>query len=243
MHEPRVAVVTGGTGGIGRAIVERLLVDGWSVVATYQSNEEAAAIFAASHANLAVIQANAASGIDCQRTIEHALDRFGGLHHLVANAAINRDAPLVELSDSDWDAVIATNLSGVFRLMRAALPAVTLSGHGRIVAISSVAATMGNATQGAYAASKAGLVGLTATLAREVAHTGTTVNLVVPGPTSGTGMTAMADPKFVAAMERKIPMQRLGSPREVAHVVRFLLDDDTSFTTGSSITVDGGLSM
>ena len=162
---------------------------------------------------------------------------------MVANAAINRDAPLVELSDSDWDAVIATNLSGVFRLMRAALPAVTLSGHGRIVAISSVAATMGNATQGAYAASKAGLVGLTATLAREVAHTGTTVNLVVPGPTSGTGMTAMADPKFVAAMERKIPMQRLGSPREVAHVVRFLLDDDTSFTTGSSITVDGGLSM
>lgn len=237
-----VAIVTGGTRGIGRAVTERLLRDGWSVLATYLTGDLAADALVRSHPSVAVRRADVASTDDCEATAADAVARFGGLDHLVGCAAISRDAPATELTDTDWDAVIATNLSGTYRMIRAALPAITASRRGRIVTLSTVAATMGNAGQVAYAASKAGLVGLTRTLARELAPAGTTVNLVVPGPTEGTGLTAAADPAFVAAITRAIPMRRLARPEEVAHAVRFLLDDLSAFTTGTAVTVDGGLS-
>ena len=243
MTDTRVALVSGGTRGIGRAITERLLADGWSVLATYVHDAESAATLAARFPGLRVLRSDASSSADCALAVEECLRHFGQIDHVVSVAGITRDVLLAELSDDDWNEVVATNLSGPFRLARAAAPSVTASPRGRIVVISSVAATMGNAQQGAYAASKAGLVGLTKTLARELARSGTTVNLVVPGPTGDTGITAGTDPAFVAAITRKIPLHRLGRPEEVAHAVRFLLDDLSAFTTGTAIVVDGGLSM
>lgn len=243
MNDTRVALVSGGTRGIGRAITQRLLADGWSVLATYVHDEASANALAEQHPGLQVLRSDASSAAECAVAVAECLRHFGQLDHVVSVAGITRDVRLGELSDDDWDDVLATNLSGPFRLARAAMPSVTASPRGRIVMISSVAAMMGNAQQGAYSASKAGLVGLTKTLARELARSGTTVNLVVPGPTADTGITAGTDPAFVAAIERKIPLHRLGRPAEVAHAVRFLLDDLSAFTTGTSVVVDGGLSM
>jgi acetoacetyl-CoA reductase/3-oxoacyl-[acyl-carrier protein] reductase len=238
-----VAIVTGGTRGIGRAVTERLVHDGWSVVATYLTDDASASSLEAAHPGLVTRRADVASTQDCDAVVADAVRRFGGLDHLVGCAAISRDSPAAVLSDANWEAVLETNLSGTFRMIRASLGALTKSPRGRIVTLSSVAAAMGSDGQAAYAASKAGLVGLSRTLARELATSGTTVNLVVPGPTEDTGLTAAADPAFVAAIARKIPMQRLGRPEEVAHAVRFLLDDLSAFTTGTTVTVDGGLSM
>lgn len=243
MADTRVALVSGGTRGIGRAITERLLADGWSVLATFVHDAASASELAAQHPGLQVVCSDASNAAECAQAVQECVRHFGQLDHVVSVAGITRDVRLADLSDQDWDDVLATNLSGPFRLVRAALPAVTASPRGRIVVISSVAAMMGNATQGAYAASKAGLVGLTKTLAREVARSGTTVNLVVPGPTGDTGITAGTDAAFVEAITRKIPLHRLGRPDEVAHAVRFLLDDLSAFTTGTAIVVDGGLSM
>ena len=243
MSDQPVAVVTGGTKGIGRAIVERLLTDGWSVLATYLHDEGNAQRFAELHETLSVLRADVGSAADCERAVGAALERFGQLDHLVNVAGITRNALLRELTDEDWEAVLTTNLSGPFRMCRAAADAIAASPRGRIVTVSSVAAEMGNVNQGAYAASKAGLVGFTRTLAREVARSGTTVNLVVPGPTADTGITVDFDPAFVAAIARKIPMHRLGRPEETAHAVRFLLDDLAAYNTGSIVVVDGGLSM
>ena len=241
--ESRVAIVTGGTRGIGRAITERLLDDGWSVLATFRADHDNANAFAAGRKRLAVRQTDGAAAAECASIVDAAVARFGRLDHLVCNAAVSRDALVADLDDADWDDVLETNLSGVFRMIRAVLARIQSSDAGRIVIVSSVAATMGNVGQAAYAASKAGLLGLTRTLARELAASGATVNLVVPGPTADTGMTADAEPAFVRAISRKIPLQRLGRPAEVAHAVRFLLDDLGAFITGSAVTVDGGLSM
>ncbi len=243
MDDTRVALVTGGTRGIGRAISERLIADGWSVLATYLNDATSANALAAQHDRLCVLRADVSSSADCDRSIAETVDRFGQLDHLVGSAGITRDALIRDLRDDDWDAVLATNLSGPFRMARAAIDSISASPRGRIVTISSVAATMGNAGQGAYAASKAGLLGLTRTLARELAATGTTVNLVIPGPTDDTGITDRTDAAFVAAIARKIPLRRLGRPEETAHAVRSLLDDLAAFTTGSVVVVDGGLSM
>lgn len=243
MTATRVALVTGGTRGIGRAISERLLADGWSVVASYRSDDENAAGFGRSHDRLAVRRSDVRSSTDCRDLVDEVLARFGQLDHLVGSAAISRDALATDLSDEDWDAVLATNLTGAFRMARATLGPIAASERGRIVTLSSVAGSMGNAGQVAYAAAKAGLVGLTRTLAREVASSGTTVNLVVPGPTADTGITAETDPAFVQAIARKIPLGRLGRPDEIAHAVRWLLDDRSAFVTGTAVVVDGGLSM
>ncbi len=238
-----VALVTGGTRGIGAAISTRLAADGWHVLATYRSDHGAATALAAAHERIEVVAADVAVDGGCERSVAAALDRFGCLDHVVASAAISRDAPIGELTRADWDAVVATNLGGAYALVDAALPALRASGRGRMVFVSSIAATMGNATQAAYAASKAGLLGLARSLAREVQRDGITVNLVLPGPTADTGITAETDPAFVAAIERRIPLGRLGRPAEIAHAVRYLLDDLAGFTTGTSLVVDGGLSM
>ena len=243
MADTPVALVAGGTRGIGRAVTERLLHDGWAVLATYRSDARAATMLAANHERCVVRRSDIASTEDCGDAVRATLARFGALDHLVCNAAISSDSRVAATTDDDWNAVLDTNLSGVFRMIRAALPAISESASGRIVTISSVAATMGNVGQVAYAASKAGLLGLTRTLAREIAAQGITVNLVAPGPTADSGMTAATDDAFVAAISRKIPIRRLGRPEEIAHAVRFLLDDLAAFTTGSVVTVDGGLSM
>lgn len=242
MAEP-VALVAGGTRGIGAAIIERLASDGWQVIGMYANDPGAAAALADRFDHVVVTRADVTSADACRDAVQLTIDTFGQLDHVVDCAAISRDEKVGSLTDEDWDAVIATNLTGAFRLTRAALPYVNASVRGRIVFVSSVAAVMGNATQAAYAASKAGLLGLARSLAREVESAGTTVNLVLPGPTADTGLTARTDPAFVKAIERKIPLRRLGRPAEVAHAVRYLLDDRAGYVTGTSMVVDGGLSM
>ena len=238
-----VALVTGGVRGIGRAVTERLLADGWSVVATYRADEGAAADLASAHPALVVRRADVTCTADCDETVAQAIARFGALDHLVHCAATTAEGPASELDDSTWDAVVATNLSGAFRAIRPALAPIATSGRGRIVLVSSVAATMGSAGRAAYAASKAGLHGLGRSLAQELASQGVTVNVVVPGPTEGGGMTAVTDRAFVEAIARRIPLGRIGRPEEVAHAVRYLLDDRAAFVTGTTVVVDGGLSM
>jgi NAD(P)-dependent dehydrogenase (short-subunit alcohol dehydrogenase family) len=243
IDRPPVAVVTGGTRSIGAAIVDRLLADGWRVVVGYASDDRTAKAFVKERPDVAVVRSDVSTSAGCVALIETAVAQFGGLDHVVHNAGITRDAAIADLTDEEWDAVIATNLGGAFRLARAAVDVIAASQRGRIVCISSVAALMGNAGQGAYAASKAGLTGLVRTLARELAASGTTVNVVVPGPIEDSGMTGDTNPDFTAAIRRKIPLGRLGRVDEVAHAVRFLLDDQAAFITGSIVTVDGGLSM
>lgn len=211
-------------------------------MATYFSDDEGAARFAETSDRLTVRRSDVGVSADCDAAVQSVLEQFGQLDHLVSAAAIS-NAPTLELSDEDWDAVLATNLTGAFKIARAALGPINVSPRGRIVTLSSVAGSMGNAGQVGYASAKAGLIGLTRTLAREVAPSGTTVNLVVPGPTADTGLTAETTPAFVQAITRKIPLGRLARPEEVAHAVRWLLDDLSGFVTGSTITVDGGLSM
>jgi NAD(P)-dependent dehydrogenase (short-subunit alcohol dehydrogenase family) len=238
----RVALVTGGTRGIGRAVTERLTRDGWQVTATYRRNHDAAAEVASS-TGATVVQADTSTTDGGSLAVSQVLDVHGQLDHLVTCAAITHDTPVADLGDEEWDDVIGTNLSGVFRVSRAALRPISASSRGRIVLVSSIAATMGNAGQAAYAAAKAGLTGFGRTLARELAMSGTTVNIVLPGPTANTGITETADQTFVNAIARRIPLGRLGEPAEVAHIIRMLLDDAAAFTTGVTIAVDGGLSM
>jgi NAD(P)-dependent dehydrogenase (short-subunit alcohol dehydrogenase family) len=243
MADRRVALVTGGTRGLGRAITERLVADGWSVLATYRSDHDSAHRLTSMLPGLGVARGDVALTADCERVVAEAIDRFGQLDHLVCAGAIAAESPVADMSDEAWDSVVTTNLGGTFRTIRAALTPITASPRGRIVVLSSVAATMGSAGRASYAASKAGLLGLVKTVAAEVAATGTTVNLVIPGPTVDTGMHDATDPAFNAAIARRIPLHRLGRPEETAHIVRSLLDDLAGFTTGASVTVDGGLSM
>ena len=243
MLQNDIALVTGASRGIGQAIAKALAGAGAKVIGTATTEAGAAGItsWLGGNGRGAVLDVGVAASIDA---LLGDLDTRAEMPTiLVNNAAITRDTLLLRMKPEDWDAVIATNLSGTFRMARAALGAVSASARGRIVMVSSVAATMGNANQGAYAASKAGLLGLARSLARELAATGTTVNLVVPGPTEATGMTVDYNPAFVAAIARKIPLQRLGRPEETAHAVRMLLDDLASYITGTAVVVDGGLSM
>ena len=236
-----VAIVTGGTRGLGRAIVDRLLADGWRVLAVSASGEWGGSPPGASE-NVAVRATEIRDGVSCAAAVADAIERWGALDHLVNNAAIARDAPFADLTSNDWNAVIGTNLTGTFNMTKAALAAIVRSERGRIVNIGSVAATMGSTHQVNYSAAKAGLAGFTRALAREVAASGTTVNIVVPGPTM-TGMGQDTSASFSDVLIRKTPLRRLGRSEETAHAVRFLLDDLSGFITGTTITVDGGLSM
>lgn len=242
----QVALVTGGTRGIGAAISERLLGEGASVVAVYASDDESAQRFAAAVAdlpgNLTLHRADIAERENCRAAVAEALNGYGRLDHLVNNAGVLVEAPARELTTADWDRALAVNLSASFYLAQAALEPMTSQRFGRIVNISSVTAMMGNPVEAAYGAAKAGLHGLSRSLARSVARKGITVNVVVPGVFE-TEMTAGMDPADQAAIKAMIPSGRRGDPAELAHAVMFLLDERASYVTGSVVTVDGGLSM
>jgi 3-oxoacyl-[acyl-carrier protein] reductase len=239
----KVAIVTGGSRGIGLAIARSLAEDGASVVV---SGRDAARLDAAVKelealgAPALAVAADAGKREDVDRLIEVTRERFGRIDVVVNNAGITRDQLLVRMKDDDWDQVIDTNLRGVFLMTRAAAKVMMRQRSGRIIGIASTAGAMGNAGQVNYSAAKAGVIGLTKAAARELAHWNILVNAVAPGLIE-TDMTAAIPAEAREAMLQQVPLKRIGQSREVAEVVRFLAGDGASYITGQTIHVNGGL--
>jgi 3-oxoacyl-[acyl-carrier protein] reductase len=256
----RVAFVTGGTRGIGAAISKSLASQGATVAAGYGRNTEQAQKFLAElsapsdGAEVSVHQGDVASGDDCRRTIREVIDLHGRLDILVNNAGITLDKTVAKMTDDDWNKVLAVNLSGAFFLAQAALAHMLERGSGRIVIVSSIIGETGAIGQANYAASKAGLFGLTKTLAREACFhlaradkltedgIGVTVNTVTPGYVA-TEMVESIPEKVLNRIKSSIPAGRLARPEEIARVVHFLAADSAGYITGQVWGVNGGLDM
>ena len=235
--EGKTALVTGASRGIGRAIAEELARAGASVVVGYRAGQDEAEALAAEIGARAV-QADVSSAEDAARLVEEA----GDLDILVNNAGLTRDGLLARMSDDDWRAVIETNLSSVFYTCRAVCRPMMKKRAGAIVNVSSVVGVHGNWGQTNYAASKAGIIGFTKSLARELGSRGVRANVVAPGYVK-TRLTEVLPEEATAAMLLNTPLARLGEPEDVAGAVRFLCSDEASFITGEVLLVDGGLGM
>jgi acetoacetyl-CoA reductase len=238
----QVALVTGGIRGIGAAISDRLAARGVTVAAGYSRDKEAADRFRETHPGSSVHQGNIGSNGDCERVIDEVLAQHGRLDILVNNAGITVDKTVRRMTPEDWDRVVQVNLSGAFYLTRAILQHMLDRGSGRIINISSIIGESGNIGQANYAAAKAGLFGLTMSLAQETARKGITVNSVAPGYIS-TEMVAAVPKEALDKVVAKIPIGRLGDADEVARVVEFLTDPDSAFITGQIYSVNGGQYM
>lgn len=240
--EGKIALVTGASRGIGRAIAELLVERGATVIGTATSESGAQAIsdYLGDHGKgLALNVTNADSVAD---TIKAINDEFGSIDILVNNAGITRDNLLMRMKDDEWQDIMDTNLTSIFRLSKAVLRGMMKKRHGRVINVGSVVGTMGNAGQANYAAAKAGVIGFTKSMAREVASRGITVNTVAPGFIE-TDMTKALNDDQRAVTLAQVPAGRLGDPREIASVVAFLASDDAAYMTGETLHVNGGMYM
>jgi acetoacetyl-CoA reductase len=239
----QVALVTGGVRGIGAAITQRLVGRGVKVAAGYSRDlATAQALVDKFGDSVSIHQGNIGRNEDCERVIAEVLERHGRLDILVNNAGITADKTVRRMTPEDWDKVLHVNLSGAFYLSRAILQHMLDRGSGRIINISSIIGESGNIGQANYSAAKAGLFGLTMSLAQETARKGITVNDVAPGYIS-TEMVAAVPKEALDKVIAKIPVGRLGEPDEVARVVEFLADPDSAFITGQIFSVNGGQYM
>ena len=240
----RVAIVTGASRGIGRATAIALAEAGANVVINYAGSEAAAketeVLCQAHGAKTLLIQADVAKSEDCQRIVDETVAAFGKVDILVNNAGVTRDNLLMCMTDEEFDQVIATNLRGTYAMMKAVSRPMMKSRYGRIINMASVVGLMGNAGQVNYAASKAGVIGMTKSFAKEIAARGVTVNAVAPGFIA-TDMTAAMTDAAREAVAGSIPMKRMGRPEDVAAVVRFLASEGAGYVTGQTLAVDGGL--
>ena len=239
----QVALVTGASRGIGRAIASALAAQGWVVIGTATTDSGAAAIDAA----LAPLGGKGIClNVNDAPAVEAAVDQivkaYGGLHVLVNNAGITRDTLAMRMKDDDWDAVQDTNLKAVFRACRAAMRPMMKQRYGRMINITSVVGAIGNAGQANYAAAKAGVAGMTRALARELGSRQITVNCVAPGFIA-TDMTHGLPDAAKAALLAQIPLGRLGAAEEVAHAVLFLASREAGYITGTELHVNGGMHM
>ncbi|MBX3144417.1 MAG: 3-oxoacyl-[acyl-carrier-protein] reductase [Trueperaceae bacterium] len=244
--EPRVALVTGSSRGLGRAMAVELAANGYKVAVHYVSSsapaEEVVNGIRAAGGDAAAFGADVADSEACQQLIKSVTERFGRLDILVNNAGITRDTLVLRMKDEDWRSVLDTNLSSAFYLSRAALRGMLRSGSGRVINVASVVGIRGNAGQANYVAAKAGLIGLTKSLAREYAAKGVTVNAVAPGFIES-DMTDKLSPEIRDAYLKEIPAGRFGKPEDVAKVVSFLAGEGAAYVNGQTIVVDGGMVM
>lgn len=247
MHlDGKTALITGASRGIGRAIAIRLASEGAAVAINYAGNakaaEEVKSIIEAAGGKAMLVQADVSSAESVDAMIKEVVEAFGGIDILVNNAGITRDGLLMRMKEEDWDAVINTNLKGVFYCTKAVSKLMMKKRAGRIVNMASVVGLTGNAGQANYAAAKAGVIGFSKTMAKELASRGITVNMVAPGYID-TDMTAVLSESVRETMVSGIPLGRAGTPEDVANAVLFLVSDDASYITGQVINVDGGMVM
>lgn len=241
----KVALVTGASQGIGRACAVTLAGAGAQVALAARNTEklnEVAAEIAAAGGSAAACALDLASEESIRACVKAVLAQFGKIDILVNNGGITRDTLMLRMKRADWDAVIATNLTGAFLLTQAVSSSMLKARYGRIVNVSSVVGETGQAGQANYAASKAGLIGLTKSLARELASRNITVNAVAPGYIS-TPMTDVLNDAQRATMMAQIPLDRAGTPEDVAHAVTYLASDEASYITGHVLDVNGGMHM
>lgn len=242
----KVAVVTGASRGIGRGIARRLALEGAAVVVNYRTDESGAGetvrLIEEAGGRAVAVHGDVSLGEQAAALIDAAVTHLGGMHILVNNAGVSKDVLTVRMSDEDWDRIVDTDLKGAFLTTRAALRPMIRQRWGRIVNIASAAAFTGNVGQANYAASKAGLLGLTKSVAREVATRGITANVVAPGLIE-TAMTEELSEEVKTWMLGHIPMAKPGTPEDVAACVAFLVSDDAAYMTGQVLKIDGGLVM
>lgn len=243
--EGKIALVTGATRGIGKAIAENLAAQGAVVIGTATSEGGAAAIsdyLAAAGNSGKGLVLNVADPESIESVVKAIQAEFGAIEILVNNAGITRDNLMMRMKDDEWDSVIDTNLTSIYRLAKGCLRGMTKARWGRIVSVSSVVASMGNAGQANYAAAKSGMEGFTRALARELGSRNVTVNCVAPGFID-TDMTSGLPEEHKANLQAQIPMNRLGKPEEIASVVGFLCSEGGAYITGETIQVNGGMYM
>ena len=242
----RSAVVTGGSRGIGRAVCVALAKQGCNVIVNYCHGEtnaqETVALCKAEGVEAVAVQADVSTAEGCKKLFDEAMNAFGRVDVLVNNAGITRDNLILRMTEADFDAVLNANLKGAFLCCKEAARRMVRQRYGRIINLSSVVALRGNAGQTNYAASKAGIIGLTKSLARELASRNVTVNAVAPGFIE-TDMTATLPEAVRAEMAKGIPAGRAGQPEDVANAVAFFAAEQSSYLTGQVLCADGGVAM
>lgn len=242
----KTAIVTGGGRGIGRAICLEFAAQGANVVINYAGNSEAAEKTAADcealGAKAAIIKADVSKAEDVDAIFALAIEEFGKVDILVNNAGVTKDKLIMAMSEEDFDKVVDTNLKGAFLCMKAASKLMMKQRSGRIINMSSVVGVRGNAGQVNYAASKAGIIGMTKSLAKELAGRNVMVNAIAPGFID-TDMTAVLSDKVKEAILGDIPMKKLGKPEDIAKTAAFFAQDEAGYITGQVICVDGGMAM
>ena len=241
----KVALVTGASQGIGEAIAKQLAAQGATVVCaarTLRKLQEVADAITAEGGKADLVVADLSDTASIKAAIATTLERHGALHILVNNAGITRDKLLIQMKEEDWDAVLDTNLKGAWTAIQAATKPMMKQRWGRIINIASVVGQMGNPGQSNYVAAKAGLIGLTKSVARELASRNVTANAVTPGYIE-TAMTAGLSAEVKTEFTKQIPLGRMGSPEDIANAVIFLCTDEAEYITGATIPVNGGMLM
>lgn len=246
MNERKVALVTGATRGIGKAIALELADNGYDIVLNYRSvNDELKQTqkeIEEKNVNCFLVYGDISKFEDCENIAKQAMEEFGRIDVLVNNAGITRDGLIMRMKKEDFESVIDTNLTGTFNMTRNVVPFMIKQKNGRIINLSSVVGITGNAGQTNYSASKAGVIGFTKSLAKEVASRNILVNAIAPGFIE-TDMTKVLSDNVKEAILNQIPLKRMGEAKEVAKLVKFLVSDDSKYITGQVINVDGGMVM
>lgn len=242
----KIALVTGGTRGIGREIALTLAGEGANIAITYTSNEEKALVVVeelkGKGVNAIAVKANVVNNDEVLNMVKKVEEQLGTIDILVNNAGITKDNLLIRMSEDDWDSVLDVNLKGVFLCTKAVARSMMKKRYGKIINISSVVGVSGNAGQGNYSASKAGVIGFTKSMARELASRGVRVNAIAPGFIE-TDMTDVLKEEIKNEMVKSIPLSSFGKPKDIANLVVFLASENSDYITGEVIKVDGGMAI